>query len=631
MSDNNSPNKSEKPNEMSARLGEINKSEKKQASVEIVQQANIGLIETINNSEFETMLKNIKENGPLSSAVKRATGVTNAKKAPSLAFTESPTQNNNYLGLYKAKTRLLPDDIIKQIRITDHLVATILRSRANMMALYGKLRADRFDIGVEVEIKPEFYKILTPEQYDVITQRIKKFEQILLNCGHTEGLEQHEKTTLADYFYINTYNGNSFGRFATEIIYDRSAEPDSEGNYPFHRFRAIDVGSIYKAVRRADNAGDALRMGAIKALEAITGEKMNIDMAKLREDKYAWIQIVDGQPRQAFSHDEMLVYNLFPSSDLEHHDYPVTPLDTIVSSVTTHISIDAYKKLYFQNGRASKGILVIRSDEVDQSVINNMKLEFNASINSVSNSFRTPIFGIGTTDEVVWTPLHNEGLSDGFEFMYDNISRIIMSAFNMSPDELPGYGHLSRGTGSQSLSESSNEWKLTAARDTGLRPLILKWQTFLNQRLFPLIDPLLSKVCTIKLAGLDAQSVEQENTRLQQNSALFMNFDELLSEVEKDGVGTSFGGKMPFNERFQLIADKFLNVGEVKAKFFNDPSALVDPMLKYKRDPFAIQQMQLLASISPNTIKAMYATRPAEISMELLKMEIEDSLEEDDE
>jgi phage portal protein BeeE len=183
----------------------------------------------------------------------------------------------------------------------------------------------------------------------------------------------------------------------------------------------------------------------------------------------------------------MLVFNLFPCTDIEMNGYPISPLDTVVSSVTTHISIDAYKKLYFQNGRAAKGMLVIKSDEVDASVLDGIKLQFNASINNVANSFRTPIFGMGTTDAVEWVPFSGEGLHDGdFQFMYDQIARNIMSAFSMSPDELPGYSHLTRGTNSQTLSESNNEFKLTAARDTGFRPLILKIQTFFNEILFPI-------------------------------------------------------------------------------------------------------------------------------------------------
>jgi hypothetical protein len=558
-------------------------------------------------------------------AIQQATGSAK-KKAPSLAFTENPVPSDNYLGLFKSKRRLLPDEVLKTIRVQDHLIAAILRARGSHLSLFGHIREDRFDIGVEVSIRKEFEKILTPEQYEKVQERMKRFQHILLNCGHTEGLEQHDKTTLAEWLDVQTRNGLTFGRFATEIIYDRDGQPDKDGKYPFHRFRARDVGTIMRAVRKGEAVGDQLRAQAIQLLESLTGDKPNIDVNRLKEDEYAWLQVIDGLPRQAFTHDEMLVFNLFDSTDVEHNGYPVSPLDTVVSSVTTHISIDAYKKLYFQNGRASKGMLVIKSDEVDEQVLNGIKLQFNAAINNVSNSFRTPIFGMGKEDEVEWVSMIGEGARDAdFQFMYDQVARNILSAFSISPDELPGYSHLSRGTNSQTLSESNNEFKLTAARDTGLRPLVLKFQTFFNQRLFPLIDPLLAKICEIKFVGLDAQSKEQESTRLQQDMPTHMTMDEVLHEVDKEGLGESLGGKFPFNERWQLISDKYLNVGELKTRLLADPSGVVDPMLRYKRDPFFLQYMQLLAQVNPAAVKAYFAPRPHAI--EFLKMEIEDALD----
>lgn len=567
---------------------------------------------------------------PLLFAIQQATGQSSStKKAPALAFTENPTPGDNYLGLTKSKRKLLPDEVLKVVRVQDHLIAAILRARGAHLSLFGHLRKDRFDVGIEISIKKEFEKVLTPEQYEKVTQRMKQFEQLLLNCGHTVGLEEQDKTTLADFLDVQVRNGLTFGRFATEIIYDREGQPDQDGKYPFNRFRARDVGTIERAVRKGEGLGTNFREQALKLLEQLSGEQSGIDPKKLEEQEYAWIQKVDGLPRQGFTHDEMIVYNLFESTDVEHNGYPVSPLDTVISSVTTHISIDAYKKLYFQNGRATRGMLVIQSDEVDEQVINGIKIQFNAAINNVSNSFRTPIFGMGKEDKVEWLSMAGEGAQDrDFQFMYDQVARNILSAFSVSPDELPGYSHLSRGTNSQTLSESSNEFKLTAARDTGLRPLILKFQTYFNQRLFPLMDPLLAKVCEISFTGLDAQSKEQESTRLQQDMPTHMTMDDVLHEVDKEGIGKTLGGEFPFNERWQLISDKYSNVGELKTRLMGIPGAMVDPMLAYKRDPFFLQYMQLLAQANPTAVMAYFAPKPHAI--EFLKMEIQDQLDEDE-
>ena len=238
-----------------------------------------------------------KSDSPLQQLIKQTTGSAK-KKAPSLAFSELPAPQSNFLGLFKPRIRLLPPELIKTIRITDHLVAAILRTRGNIMKLYGHLRKDRFDVGMEIEIKPEFLKILTPDQYKKVAERVKRLEKILLNCGHTEGLEHQDQMTLSEFLSTQTINGLSFGSHATEIIYDRDAPKDSNGNFPFHRFRPVDVATIFRAVRRGEQVGSNLRELAIKALEAMEGIKFDIDMSKLKEDKYAWLQVIEMQPKQ---------------------------------------------------------------------------------------------------------------------------------------------------------------------------------------------------------------------------------------------------------------------------------------------------------------------------------------------
>ena len=98
-----------------------------------------------------------KSDSPLQQLIKQTTGSAK-KKAPSLAFSELPAPQSNFLGLFKPRIRLLPPELIKTIRITDHLVAAILRTRGNILKLYGHLRHDRFDVGLEIEIKPEILK-----------------------------------------------------------------------------------------------------------------------------------------------------------------------------------------------------------------------------------------------------------------------------------------------------------------------------------------------------------------------------------------------------------------------------------------------------------------------------------------
>jgi hypothetical protein len=565
-----------------------------------------------------------KGDSPYEYVLKAASG--SAKKSPPrIAFTEDPVSSENWAGVYKSKRRLIPDSVLKHIRIQNHLIASILRARGNTMSMFGHIKADRFDIGIDVSIKKEFEPHIRPDQIERINQRIDGFKKILLNCGHESGLKQSEKMGLATYFYIQAQNGLTFGRHATEIVYKEN--PLRGGEKRFDRFRPVDAGTIYLPVRRGESA-DAVRQSGIKLLRD-QKNNIQIEIEKLEGDEYAYVQAIDNVPRMAFTSDEMIVHHLFPSTDVELQGYAPTPIDTCITAVTTHLSIDAYNRLYFQNGRAAKGILVVNSEEIDQTTLNGIKQEFMASINNVSNSFRTPILGVGNEDRVSWLPVTSSAGDGEFAFLYENVSRTIMSAFNISPDELPGLSHLSRGTAQQSLSESSNQYKLTAQRDTGLRPLILSFQSFLNNDLFKVIDPELAQLCEITISGLDAESREQESVRLQQDSALHMSYDEVLRDVDKEIVGDLMGGGVPMNERYQLTADKYVPVGAFKDHFFKDGGAsVVDPLLAYPRDAFWFQNISIAMQSAPESVAALYAPRPH--SLDVLKMLAQDMLDEDE-
>ena len=156
---------------------------------------------------------------------------------------------------------------------------------------------------------------------------------------------------------------------------------------------------------------------------------------------------------------------------------------------------------------------------------------------------------------VEWTSTQDKLENGEFAFTYDQVARNILSSFGVSPDEIPGYGHLSKGTNSQTLSESNNEFKMTAARDSGLRPLILGWQTFFNQRLVPIIDPELAQMVEVRLCGLDAESQENKKPHVYNKILrLFYDYDSLMEEVDLNGQGEAFGGEVPFNERYRQVS-----------------------------------------------------------------------------
>ena len=502
-----------------------------------------------------------------------------------MAFTTDPQlERVGAHSIYKDKTNLTPDYILKHIAGPqgDDLVNQILQARSNILASFGRPRTSRFDVGFEFQ-DISLDEDQSDEEKDEERKKIEQLKEVMWNCGHS-GLDEEWAPNLSQFLKMITRDGLLFGRFAVERIYDKETKR-------LHSFRAVDAGTIYRIIPSEEN-DQTRRKQAIKYLEEIRNTK--ISQEDYEADVYKYVQVIHGRPVQVFTEKELVMYNLYPTTNVEFNGYPLTPIDQALNAVTTHINITIHNKMYFQNGRAARGMVVIQSDDIDPSTLKKIQTQFTQSINSVNHSWRMPVFGVGTEDNIQWQPIDNSGRDKEFQFLSDDTARVVLGAFQMSPEELPGYAHLSRGSNSQTLSESDNEYKLTAARDVGLRPLISDIQDFLNNFIVCEFDRDLSQNNQLVLAGLEKDSPEKEATRLQQDMQIHLTLDDVLGQVEKEQLGKQLGGKFPLNPMWQQAVAPFMTVGMIMENFFDVKGAASDPRYQYVRDPFWLQYQQVL-------------------------------------
>jgi hypothetical protein len=532
-----------------------------------------------------------ENDGGVLGAIVKALQTHSRSQVERMAFEVDPKANyQGTSGYYRLKQGLTPDHIIKRIMGPqgDDLVCQILQARSNILSAFGRPRTSRFSTGFEFQPLYKSFFLKDEKEKAALQDRIESAKKKLFHCGGGDLEEEFERPTLSQFIKLITRDGLGYGRFAVERIYKLNPKTAKKELYAF---RASDGGTIYKLLpnRKTDQS---VRAEALRELQRLKDHRFDVE--KYKKDEYKWVQVIDGKPVQAFSESEMIVYNLYPVTNVEYNGYPLTPIDQSLNAITTHINITMHNKLYFQNGRAARGMLVFRSDTIDEGAVQKIRLQFHQSINSVQNAWRMPVFAVGSEDNVEWQSIDIAGRDAEFQYLMDNNARVILSAFQMSPEELPGYAHLARGTNTQSLAEADNEWKLTAARDVGLRPLMSDIQDFLNKHILPEIDADLAKTHQIVLAGLDKDSPEKESTRLAQDMPIHMSYNEVLEHVEKDPVPTEMGGDFPLNPQFQMTLDKYMTVGEILENFFGRKEAGKDPRYQYVRDPFWMQYQQMM-------------------------------------
>lgn len=481
-------------------------------------------------------------------------------EAIKIAFEQDPKAVGKFSGLYKNRGSGIPPEMIKRVRDSEEMIgAVVLPTRARQVSLFGHARANRFDVGFAVNIKPHVLSKMSKEKAEELrSSEVPKIREILLNCGSTSGIIDKERLTLAECLYEIIEDGLAFGWFSVEIRKNLKGQ--------FHSFRPTDAGTIYQYATPSGQQAeiDRVRKEAKNLLSQLEGRPSDLD-TKIDKDEITWVQVINGSPTQVFTDEELLVYNLYPSTDIRRNGYPVSPIERMLSAVVTHINITTHNKLFFLNGRAARNVLVFQSENLDVEDIKSIRSQMQAHINSANASWRMPVFGVGQNDKVQVLPLDGAGRDMEFQYLADLTKRMIFAAYQMSPDEVAALSYLSRGTSSQALSEGNNEYKLEASRDLGLRPLLKSIEAFFNERLLPKINPEWAENFYIGFEGLDSDTPEKEATRIQQDSAIYLSMDDVMERVEKKPV--PIGGAFPLNAAYLGVLEKYFTKGQILKAF----------------------------------------------------------------
>jgi hypothetical protein len=209
-----------------------------------------------------------------------------------------------------------------------------------------------------------------------------------------------------------------------------------------------------------------------------------------------------------------------------------------------------------------------------------------------------------------------------FQYLYDSNCRVVLASFQMSPDEVPGYSHLSRGSNTQTLSESNSEYKLEAHRDVGIRPMLANLQDFLSTKILPLIDEEVGEYCRVTFHGLETDSPDKERTAIQEWAPLWGTMDEVLDKVERPKIGKKMGGEFPFNELFQGVLDKYFTVGQIIEHFFGVEGASKKKEYNYIRDQYWFTQQSLVMQEKQNEEQKKMAEEQMKQQQQMQQQEV---------
>lgn len=476
-------------------------------------------------------------------------------------------ENANNQGLFRPKTGFITNALLKQVSRRTPAASIIIHTRASQVQSFCRPQSNRFDTGYKFQPKDK------SQQPDV--EEIKKLEDFINNCGIKEERASEDKLTFDQWGYMVTSDMLRYGHCAIERI------PRKDGG--LYAFLPLAAEGIYYANPKAD-AKD------INAQRNLWRERMDEEgEAEPSPGDVMFVQVMDNKVIEEFTREELVFSKLNNETDTDLSGYAISPLERALSMLTAQLQIENHQRGFFTHGVASRGILVIQGD-MTPNQLRVLQSQWTQQTTGPLNSWRTPV--LAGIKGVQWVPLTAGNRDMEYAAYQDHVLRTIHGCFTIDPEET-GFGYLSRGTEQRSMGESSNEYKILASQSRGLRPILSRIESIINEEILPGFDEELSEKYEFCFVGLDAETRLEETQRLSGEVALHTSVNEARSQAELDPL--KVGGELILNPLLLQTLQVNMPKGMFMEVFLGIEGASERPDLQYIPDPlwFQFQQMQM--------------------------------------
>lgn len=476
-------------------------------------------------------------------------------------------ENANNQGLFRPKTGFITNALLKQVSRRTPAASIIIHTRASQVQSFCRPQANRFDTGYKFQPKDRSQQA-TPDE-------IAKLEDFINNCGIKEERAPEDKLTFDQWGYMVTSDMLRYGHCAIERV------PRKDGG--LYAFLPLAAEGIYYANPKADEKD-------INAQRNLWRERMDEEgEAEPSPGDVMYVQVMDNKVIEEFTRDELVLAKLNNETDTDLSGYSISPLERALSMLTAQLQIENHQRGFFTHGVASRGILVIQGD-MTPNQLRVLQSQWTQQTTGPLNSWRTPV--LAGIKGVQWVPLTAGNRDMEYAAYQDHVLRTIHGCFTIDPEET-GFGYLSKGTEQRSLGESSNEYKILASQSRGLRPILSRIESIINEEILPGFDEELSEKYEFCFVGLDAESRLEETQRLTGEVALHTNVNEARAQAELEPL--KVGGELILNPLLLQTLQTNMPKGMFMELFLGIEGASQRPDLQYIPDPmwFQFQQVQM--------------------------------------
>jgi hypothetical protein len=431
---------------------------------------------------------------------------------------------------YKDRRFSLTYETLKRIAGQLSIISSIINTRAAQVAAFAQPYRWTKSLGFVIKHKDPDHATTPAEQ-----AFIKELEDFILRCGRQED-NPYSRVPRDDFeVFIRKIIRDS-------LIYDQACfevVPDGLG-LPFE-FLAVDASTIRLA-------SDDRYVGVNTSYHERNGftPDMPARFANLYQGKQYgepgegynpvdYVQVINGQIENVYNHRELAFGVRNPRTDIYVQGYGFGELEQLITVVTAHLYAEEYNRKFFSQGSAPKGIMNLKGDNYTPEMLEGFKRQWMAQAAGVENAWRTPIM---QSEGIEWIDLAKSNTEMEFGKWIEYLIKISCGVYLIDPAEVNFDLH--GGQNQTPMFESSQEWKLKASRDRGLKPLLRFLAKLINRNIIDKIDDHF----TLEFVGLDELSENEKHEMLVEQISSYMTLNEARRQLDLPDLE---GGDIPMN------------------------------------------------------------------------------------
>jgi len=394
----------------------------------------------------------------------------------------------NMQGEYWERPSLLSFDALRNVADQVPILSAVILTRQRQVQRFCSVNESDNDLpGYEIRHADKDHRLTRSEQ-----EAIQKMHRFIANCGWETKPRERKKM-----------GREAFPQLMAKLTRDSLTLDAAPIELEWKKDKSLGIDGFY--------AVD----GATIRLTTEAGYRGDPDVR--------YLQVVQGNICTPYTYDDLIYETRNPRSNVITCGYGQSEIELLVKVVTGYLNAMTYNIKGFDSNAIPKGMLHLVGN-YDQRDLAAFKRYWNQMVRGINNQWSLPV--MVAKDEGSKASFEKFGVE--FNEMYfakwmTFLTSLICAIYGISPAEI-NFDSFSGGSTSP-LSGSDTEEKLTASKDSGLRPLLSYFQGLLTDN----VVGEFSENLVFRWTGLDPEDKDKRHER----NKLTMTVDEMRS---RDGL-----------------------------------------------------------------------------------------------